>query len=64
MDAASTSETSVNFYKTECRNIPEGSHLPSLEDDTRSPNHKIPRILWDLKNHSQKARHWTLSTHS
>jgi hypothetical protein len=28
--AASTSETSVNFYQTTQRNIPEGSHLHSL----------------------------------
>jgi hypothetical protein len=27
MDAASTSETSVNFYQTTQRNIPEDSHL-------------------------------------
>jgi hypothetical protein len=27
MDAASTSETSVNFYQTTRRNIPEDSHL-------------------------------------
>jgi hypothetical protein len=27
MEAASTSETSVNFYQTETRNIPEDSHL-------------------------------------
>jgi hypothetical protein len=26
-EAASTSETSVNFYQTTRRNIPEGSHL-------------------------------------
>jgi hypothetical protein len=27
MEAASTSETSVNFYQTICRNNPEDSHL-------------------------------------
>jgi hypothetical protein len=27
MEAASTSDTSVNFYKTERRNIPEDSNL-------------------------------------
>jgi hypothetical protein len=27
MEAASTSETSVNFYQTTRRNIPEDSHL-------------------------------------
>jgi hypothetical protein len=27
MEAASTSETSLNFYQTTRRNIPEGSHL-------------------------------------
>jgi hypothetical protein len=27
MEAASTSETSVNFYKTTRRNIPEDSHI-------------------------------------
>jgi hypothetical protein len=27
MEAASTSETSVNFYQTTRRNNPEGSHL-------------------------------------
>jgi hypothetical protein len=27
MEAASTSETSVNFYQTARRNIPEDSHL-------------------------------------
>jgi hypothetical protein len=27
MEAASTSETSVNFYHTACRNNPEDSHL-------------------------------------
>jgi hypothetical protein len=28
MEAVSTSETSVNFYETTWRNIPEDSHLP------------------------------------
>jgi hypothetical protein len=27
MEAASTFETSTNFYQTACRNIPEDSHL-------------------------------------
>jgi hypothetical protein len=30
MKAARTSETSVNFYQTTRRNIPEDSHLQSL----------------------------------
>jgi hypothetical protein len=30
MEAASTSETSVNFYKTTLRNIPEDSHLLNI----------------------------------
>jgi hypothetical protein len=30
MEAASTSETSVNFYQTARRNIPEDSHLQPL----------------------------------
>jgi hypothetical protein len=31
MEAVSTSETSVNFYKTTWHIIPEDSHLPSVE---------------------------------
>jgi hypothetical protein len=31
MDAASTFETSVNFYQTTRRNNPEGSHLLTLK---------------------------------
>jgi hypothetical protein len=30
MEAGSASETSVNFYKTARRNIPEDSHLQNL----------------------------------
>jgi hypothetical protein len=30
MEAVSTSETSVNFYETARRNIPEDSHLQNL----------------------------------
>jgi hypothetical protein len=37
MEAAGTSETSVNFYQTTRGNIPEESHLPTrrLENLTR-----------------------------
>jgi hypothetical protein len=30
MEAASTSETSVNFHQTTQRNNPEDSHLPTI----------------------------------
>jgi hypothetical protein len=33
MEAISTSETSVNFYDTIQRNIPDGCHLHTLRDD-------------------------------
>jgi hypothetical protein len=37
MEAVSTSETSVNFHQTKCRNIPEDSHL---HKNTRRQNQK------------------------
>jgi hypothetical protein len=33
MEAVSTSETSVNFYQTTWRNIPEESHLHTSHDE-------------------------------
>jgi hypothetical protein len=44
MEAASTSETSVNFYQTARRNIPEDSHLHDLLSSLSSPCHfnRIP----------------------
>jgi hypothetical protein len=45
MEAASTSETSVNFYQTTRRNIPEDNHL-----NTRSSeNLKYHKEEWELK---------------
>jgi hypothetical protein len=38
MEAASTSETSADFYQTTRRNNPEDSHL---QDDTRSVNFPV-----------------------
>jgi hypothetical protein len=31
MEAVSTSETSVNFYEITWQNIPEGSHLQTIQ---------------------------------
>jgi hypothetical protein len=41
MEAASTSKTSVNFYQTTRRNIPEDSHLHTH----RRENRKYQQIL-------------------
>jgi hypothetical protein len=37
MEAVSTSETSVNFYQTTRRNIPEDRHLPSRRREKLKP---------------------------
>jgi hypothetical protein len=37
MEAASTSETSVNFYQTTRRYNPEDSHLPSISNFLQPP---------------------------
>jgi hypothetical protein len=42
MGAANTSETSINFYQTTRRNIPEDSHLHTCRRE-------------DLKSHMQKS---------
>jgi hypothetical protein len=46
LEATSTSETSVNFYQTIRRNIPEGSHLHIL----RRENLKFRRLLGETKS--------------
>jgi hypothetical protein len=38
MEAASASETSVSFYQTTRRNIPEDSHFKQQEDHVRHLN--------------------------
>jgi hypothetical protein len=40
MEAVRTSETSVNFYQTARRNIPQGSYLHTRRRDNRK-SHKI-----------------------
>jgi hypothetical protein len=45
MEAASTSETSVNFYQTTRRNIPEDTHLHTLSRQ-------------NLKSHIKVSGHW------
>jgi hypothetical protein len=41
MEAASTSETSVNFYQTTWRNNPEDSHLHTRRrENLKSPLHR------------------------
>jgi hypothetical protein len=44
MEAASTSETSVNFYQTTRRNNAEDSHLQA---DSRLSSQEIPRLFWN-----------------
>jgi hypothetical protein len=39
MEAASTSETSVNFYQTTRRNIPEDSHLHTHRRENIKSHH-------------------------
>jgi hypothetical protein len=39
MEAASTSETSVNFYQTVWRNIPEDSHLHTYSRENLKSRH-------------------------
>jgi hypothetical protein len=41
MVAASTSETSVNFYQTTRRNIPEGSHFYTRRRENLKSHHIV-----------------------
>jgi hypothetical protein len=41
MKAASTSETSVKFYRTTWRNIPEDSHLHTRHRDNLKSHHAV-----------------------
>jgi hypothetical protein len=51
MEAASTSETSVNLYQTTRRNNPEDSHL-QLTDQKKKKNQKLfPKLT---KNNSME----------
>jgi hypothetical protein len=53
MEAASTSETSVNFYETTRRNIPEDSHL-----------HKIPVPWFGFDVGTSKCESYTLQLYN
>jgi hypothetical protein len=44
MEAANTTETSVNFYQTTRRNIPEDSHLLTRRCDNPK-SHKTYKII-------------------
>jgi hypothetical protein len=41
MEAVSTSETSVNFYQTTRRNIPENSHLHTPRRENLQSHHEV-----------------------
>jgi hypothetical protein len=43
MEAASTSETSVNFYQTTRRSISEDSHLQQKESLKQTALHNLPK---------------------
>jgi hypothetical protein len=45
MEAASTSETLVNFYQTTQRYNPEDSHLPAENDSTVTTLHAFLMFL-------------------
>jgi hypothetical protein len=51
MEAASTSETTVNFYQAAWHNIPEDSHLKKVNSF-----HKYTQMYYDLTVHSDCAR--------
>jgi hypothetical protein len=46
MEAASTSETLMNFYQTARRNNPEGSHLHTRRRE-KVKFHFLHFLLWD-----------------
>jgi hypothetical protein len=48
MEAANTSETSVNLYQTTRRNIPEDSHLQISETSTQriGPSSRVRMLMW------------------
>jgi hypothetical protein len=68
LDAASTSETSVNFYQTTRRNIPEDSHLPryvsvatKVSNFWRGPkNVRITRTSQEIPLNSTRLTKWNL----
>jgi hypothetical protein len=44
MEAASTSETSVNFYNTTLRNSPEDSHLKEISLSKHNRRHSFIHV--------------------
>jgi hypothetical protein len=61
MEAVSTYETSVNFYQTAQRNIPEDSHLHTR----RRENLKSHLVIWEVSrsayNQLFKVKHTDLT---
>jgi hypothetical protein len=51
MEAVSTSETSVNFYQTTWRNIPEDSHLYTRSSENLK-SHKVRLCLVSLESYT------------
>jgi hypothetical protein len=58
MEAVSTSETSVNFYETTRRNIPEDSHLYTR----RRENLKSRRVYNNTAEFNIPLSRWVLSS--
>jgi hypothetical protein len=52
--SASTSETSVNFYKTTQRNNPEDSHLQVLEGLRQRIHRESPRCIMTMRLPTQR----------
>jgi hypothetical protein len=65
MEAASTSETSVNFYQTTRRNNPEDSHLYAISVDTYNNVTRLLKVFlglfWLIRGQKSSSRYCTIS---